>query len=65
MLKDKYFYVVTILWIAIVALGFNLYFDETSATEVPVVIALIGTALGWITVVVLRNLGVIESKDKK
>lgn len=65
MLKNGYFYVAAILWIAIVAMSFNLYLEETTATEVPVVIALVGTAFGWITVVILKKLGIIKSKDKK
>ena len=64
-MQKKYLYVSTILWIAIVALGFNLYFDDASAAQVPVVIALIGTALGWITVVVLKYFGIIDIKEKK
>lgn len=63
-MKDKTFYIATVLWIAVLAFGFNLLYDEAHASQITVVLALIGTAFGWATSIILRKFGIVESKEK-
>ena len=54
--KSKTLYIASILWIAALVIAFNRVFLNASASDIPLVIGLVGIGLGWVTSLIIERL---------